>query len=63
MIKIDFRKIIGDYSTDFPFHDPTTPWYDWNMYDECCRSLDIKGQPHIGRFLAYRRYLKEVGVL
>jgi hypothetical protein len=43
--------------------DPTTPWYDWLCYCEICHQLNVPGQPRMGRFLAYRRYLKEVGVL
>jgi hypothetical protein len=63
MIKVDFRKIVGEYSSDFPYHDPTTAWYEWNMYIECCRSLQVPRQPHLGRFMRYRNYLKEIGVL
>jgi hypothetical protein len=43
--------------------DPTTPWYEWIMYCECCESLQVPGQPHLGRYTKYRNYLKEVGVL
>ncbi len=48
-----------------PYHvlDPTTPWYEWLSYCECCYSLEIKNQPHLGRFMRYRAYLKEVGVI
>jgi len=60
---IDFRKNIGYYSMEFPALDPTTSWYEFNSYIECCESLGIKDQPKIGRFLRYRRYLKEVGVI
>jgi hypothetical protein len=63
MINIDFRKIIGYYSEEFPSHDSTTPWYEWNMYVECCKSLDVPRQPSLGRFMSYRRYLKSVGLL
>lgn len=63
MININFREVVGVYSIEYPFHDPTTPWYEWNMYIECCKSLDVPGQPSLGRFMAYRRYLKSVGVL
>ena len=63
MIKIDFRKIIGYYSPEFPVYDPTTPWYEWNMYVECCNSLDVKDQPHWQRYKAFSNYLKSIGVL
>jgi hypothetical protein len=43
--------------------DPTTPWYEFLSYVRCCESLDVPGQPSLGRFMAYRRYLKSVGVL
>jgi hypothetical protein len=43
--------------------DPTTPWYEWLSYCECCYSLQVPGQPHLGRYMRYRNYLKEVGVL
>jgi hypothetical protein len=59
----NFRKIIGDYSFVLPCHDPSTAWYEWNMYVECCNSLSIPGQPSVNRYLKYRQYLKEVGVL
>ena len=60
---IDFRKIIGYCDLKYPSFDLTTPWCEWNMYVECCESLNVPGQPNIGRFNAYRRYLKSVGVL
>lgn len=43
--------------------DPTTPWYEWLSYCECCYSLKVSGQPSITRFMKYRNYLKEVGLL
>lgn len=46
-----------------PTLDPTTPWFEWLSYCECCFSLGVKNQPHVGRFMRYRDYLKEVGVL
>ena len=60
---IDFRKNMGYYDPRYPALDPTTPQYEFNSYVECCISLNVPGQPSISRFLAYRRYLKEVGVL
>lgn len=38
--------------------DPTTPWYEWISYLECCQSLNIK--PSMNGFLAYNRYYKSV---
>lgn len=60
---IDFRKNMGYYSKEFPTHDSTTSWYEWNMYVECCNSLNVPNQPSVGRFMRYRNYLKEIGVL
>ncbi len=50
---------------NYPYHvlDPTTPWYEYLQYCEICHQLDVPGQPSNGRFMAYRRYLKSVGVL
>lgn len=43
--------------------DKTTPWCAFLEYCEICYQLNVPRQPSIGRFLAYRRYLKEVEVL
>jgi hypothetical protein len=43
--------------------DETTPWCAFLEYCEICYQLNVPGQPSIGRFMSYRRYLKEVGVL
>jgi hypothetical protein len=43
--------------------DETTPWYEWLMYCEICHQLNVPDQPHLGRFMAYRRYLKSIGIL
>ena len=50
---------------DYPYHelDPTTPWYEWLMYCEICHQLDVKDQPRLGRYMAYRRYLKYMGII
>ena len=50
---------------DYPYHvlDPTTPWYEWLCYCEICHQLDVQDQPNWNRFMRYRNYLKEVGVL
>jgi hypothetical protein len=52
-------------SKEYPYHelDPTTSWYEWLCYCEICHQLNVPGQPSVGRFMAYRRYLKSVGVL
>jgi len=50
-------------SNNYPYHvlDPTTPWFEWLSYCECCLSLGV--EPRLGRFMRYREYLKEVGLL
>ena len=52
-------------NSKYPYHvlDPTTPWYEWLCYCEICHQLDVKDQPKLGRYMAYRRYLKSVGIL
>jgi len=52
-------------NSDYPYHelDPTTPWYEWLMYCEICHQLGVKDQPKLGRYMAYRRYLKYMGIL
>lgn len=56
---------LAESSKEYSYHelDPTTPWYDWLCYCEICHQLNVPDQPKMGRFLAYRRYLKEVGIL
>lgn len=56
------RKVIGDYNPEYPALDPTTSFYEFLSYVECCESLNVKDQPSVGRFMAYQRYLKSVGV-
>ena len=48
---------------DYHVLDPTTPWYEWLCYCEICHQLNVPDQPSLGRFMAYRRYLKSAGVL
>jgi hypothetical protein len=57
---IDLRKIIGYSNPKFPALDPTTPYYEFLSYCECCRSLDrpIK----IGSFMRYQSYLKSIDI-
>jgi hypothetical protein len=51
--------------SSYPYHvlDPTTPWYEWLCYCEICYQLDVPGQPSMVRYMRYRQYLKEVGIL
>jgi len=55
---IDLRKIIGTYNPEFPALDPSTPYYEFLSYIECCNSLQIK--PSMNRFLAYNRYYNSI---
>jgi hypothetical protein len=50
---------------DYPYHtlDYTTPWYEWLCYCEICHQLNVPNQPSVGRFMRYRNYLKEIGVI
>lgn len=52
-------------NSNYSYHvlDSTTPWYEFLSYSEICHQLNVKDQPSIGRFQAYRRYLKSIGVL
>jgi hypothetical protein len=50
-------------ASQYPALDPTTPWFEWLSYCECCASLLPPGQPSLRRFVAYRNYLKEIGVI
>jgi len=55
---IDFRKIVGTYNPELPALDPSTLYYEFLSYLECCNSLQIK--PSMNRFLAYNRYYNSV---
>lgn len=37
--------------------DPTTPWYEFNSYCECCYSLGVT--PSVTKFIRYNNYYKE----
>ena len=52
-------------SVEYPYHvlDETTPWYEWLMYCEICHQLNVPGQPSLGRYMAFRRYLKYAGLI
>ena len=43
--------------------DYTTPWNEFIMYCEICHQLNVPGQPSLGRYMSFRRYLKSVGLL
>jgi hypothetical protein len=48
-------------NSKFPTLDPTTPWFEFLSYQECCWSL---GRPvRVTSFLRYNAYLKEIGVI
>lgn len=36
--------------------DPTTPWYEFLSYCECCYSLGVS--PSVWRFIRYNQYFK-----
>jgi len=42
----------------FPELDPTTPWFEYLSYQECCRSLGVKES--LTRFMRYNQYYKMV---
>ena len=51
--------------TDIEYHvlDDTTAWNEFIMYVEICHQLDVPGQPSLGRYMAFRRYLERAGLL
>jgi hypothetical protein len=55
----------AETSVEYPYHvlDETTPWNSWLEYSEICHQLNVPGQPSLGRFMSFRRYLKSVGLL
>jgi hypothetical protein len=48
---------------NYHVYDDTTAWNEFLMYAEICYQLNVPGQPSITRYMRYREYLKEVGVL
>jgi len=52
------EKLVESYK--YPTLDPTTPWYEFLSYQECCWSLNVPVSLH--RFMRYNAYLKSVGV-
>jgi hypothetical protein len=61
MSSISVKKSNNNYL--YHVLDSTTPWYEFLQYCEICHQLNVPGQPHVGRYMRYRSYLKEVGVL
>lgn len=55
---LEYRK---ENQNGFPVLDPTTPWYEFLSYQECCWSLEKPVS--LSRFMRYNNYLKEIGVL
>jgi hypothetical protein len=55
----------AETSVEYPYHvlDETTPWNSWLEYSEICHQLNVPGQPSLGRFMSFRRYLKSAGLL
>jgi hypothetical protein len=58
---IDFRKNMGYYNPNHPSLDPTTSFYEFLSYQECCWSLNRPVR--INGFMRYNAYLKEIGVI
>jgi hypothetical protein len=58
---IDIHKNIG-YNYKYPALDPTTSWYEFLSYQECCWSL--KRPVRLSSFIRHRynNYLNEIGV-
>ncbi len=48
---------------NYHVYDDTTPWSEFLIYSEICYQLNVPEQPSITRYMRYREYLKEVGVL
>lgn len=42
-----------------PELDPTTAWYEFLSYQECCWSLGVK--PSVNKFIRYNQYFKNYG--
>ena len=48
-------------NSKFPTLDPTTPWYEFLSYQECCWSLERPVR--VTGFMRYNAYLREIGVI
>lgn len=55
---INFRKIIGYYSLEYPALDVTTSFYEFLSYQECCWSLKV--EPSITKFTRYNNYYRSI---
>ena len=53
-------KELSVENSEFPALDPTTPWFEFLSYQECCWSLNRPVR--LGSFMRYNAYLKEIGV-
>ena len=53
-------KELSAENSEFPALDPTTPWFEFLSYQECCWSLNRPVR--LGSFMRYNTYLKEIGV-
>jgi hypothetical protein len=53
-----FWRHLRSYTSngEFPQMDPTTPWYNFNLYVDCCNSLGFK--PSITSYIRYNEYYK-----
>jgi len=58
---INFRKHMGYYDPKYPALDPTTPYYEFNSYVECCNSLGVPIR--LQSFMLYQQYLREIGLV
>lgn len=60
MKHLKFWKHLNSYiqTTQHPALDPTTPWFEWCSYLECCHSLGVN--PSLGRFMRYNQYYRSV---
>ena len=53
------EKLLKYTSTQHPALDPTTPWYEFNSYCECCYSLGF--DPSLSKWMKYNQYYKKYG--
>jgi len=52
----NLRKIVGYCNLEYPTLDPTTSFYEFNSYIECCNSLGVN--PSVTKFIRYNQYYK-----
>lgn len=55
---IDLRKNMGYTNKNYPALCNSTPWYNFNLYIECCNSLGFK--PSITSYMRYNEYYKKL---